>query len=115
MKKIKFSLAALAVFALAGCSSMNQRPPEPEIVYKTRLVQITVPSNLVVNTPVPVPPQKQAYLEASDDMKENMLVQYSNSLLNALSEANTTINSIRDWAANANKVFKTQNQTPVKE
>ena len=114
MKKFKFSLAVFALAALVGCGT-TPRPQEPEIVYRTRLVQITVPTNLVVNTAVPIPPQKQAYLEASDDMKENMLVQYSNALLNALSEANTTINSIRDWSANANKLFKAQNQTPVKE
>lgn len=114
MKKVKFTLIALAAFALVGCGTVKA-PSEPEIVYRTRLVQITVPSNLVTNAPVPVPPQKQAYLEASDDMKESMLVDYVNALLKSLDEANNTITSIREWSANASKVFKSQNQKPVKE
>lgn len=114
MNKIKLSLIALSVMVLVGCGT-KKPPSEAEIVYRTRLVQITVPSNLVTNAPVPVPPQKQAYLEASDDMKESMLVDYVNALLKSLDEANSTINSIRSWSENASKVFKLQNQKPVQE
>lgn len=112
MKKTKLLLIALTAFALVGCGTTKQAP-EPEIVYKTRLVQANVPSNLVVNTAVPIPPQKQQYLEASDKEKESMLVDYANNLLKALAEANLTIDSIRSWSDNASKIFKNQSQVKV--
>lgn len=106
MKKVKISIIALAMLGLAGCATGQKQEPEVEIVYKTRLVQITVPSNLVVNTPVPTPPQKQVYLEATAQDKEGMLTDYANKLLEALTEANTTIDSIRKWGELQKAAFK---------
>jgi hypothetical protein len=53
-------------------------------VYQIETVYVTVPSHLLKLNTIPTPPKKSVYINASSDMKEDLMIRYSQSLISEL-------------------------------
>lgn len=108
MKKLNLRLFIIcSAIALAGCTTTTSLD-EPDVVYKTRLVPITVPNHLIEPIPVPTPPARNEYIYADAEDKEGMLTDYSIALLKALNDANLSLKSVREFMARQTDLFKSK-------
>jgi hypothetical protein len=107
MKKVKALFIALFTIAfITGCGSSIPLNEEPDVVYKTRLIPISIPQHMTEPVEVPKPPTKNDYIFDSAEDKEGKLTEYTIQLLMALDKANITIKGIRDFVNKQNLLFK---------
>lgn len=79
----KFIVLLTAIF-ITGCGTIAKTEIKEVPVYKTETVYVTVPSHLLKLNTIPNPPKKSVYINASDDVKEDLLIRYSQSLIEEL-------------------------------
>ena len=77
-------LLSLMILLLVGCGSVEKIKIQEVPVYKVRTVYVTVPEQFLKINVIPTPPNKTAYIEASVEDREELLINYSQSLITEL-------------------------------
>lgn len=81
---LKKFIVPLAALLITGCGTIVKTEIKEVPVYKIETVYVTVPSHLLRLNVIPTPPKKSVYINASDDVKEDLLIRYSQSLISEL-------------------------------
>ena len=79
----KFIVLLTAIF-ITGCGTIVKTEIKEVPVYQIETVYVTVPSHLLKLNTIPTPPKKSVYINASSDMKEDLMIRYSQSLISEL-------------------------------
>ena len=79
----KFIVLLTAIF-ITGCGTIVKTEIKEVPVYKIETVYVTVPSHLLKLNTIPSPTKKSVYISASSDMKEDLMIRYSQSLISEL-------------------------------
>ena len=79
----KFIVLLIAIF-ITGCGTIVKTEIKEVPVYQIETVYVTVPSHLLKLNTIPTPPKKSVYIKASSDMKEDLMIRYSQSLISEL-------------------------------
>ena len=79
----KFIVLLIAIF-ITGCGTIVKTEIKEVPVYQIETVYVTVPSHLLKLNTIPTPPKKSVYINASSDMKEDLMIRYSQSLISEL-------------------------------
>ena len=79
----KFIVVLVALF-ITGCGTIVKTEIKEVPVYKIETVYVTVPSHLLKLNTIPSPPKKSVYINASDEVKEDLMIRYSQSLISEL-------------------------------
>lgn len=78
----KFIVVLVALF-ITGCGTIVKTEIKEVPVYKIETVYVTVLVILKLNT-IPSPPKKSVYINASDEVREDLMIRYSQSLISEL-------------------------------
>lgn len=107
MKRFVLTIVFLSAISgiLAGCST-TKKTTEPTVIYNTKLKPIPIPSYLLENCPIPVPPNKDTYAKMSPEQKEEALALYTIELHKNITKCNNTIDSTREWNYKQLQIFK---------
>lgn len=107
MKRISIIFLALfsLVFLITGCSTVSQKQ-EPTIIYNTKIKPVPIPSYLLENCPIPLPPNKDTYAKLKPEEKEEVLTNYTIELHKNITKCNNTIDSTRNWNQKQLLIFK---------
>lgn len=81
---LKKFIVPLAALLITGCGTIVKTEIKEVPVYKIETVYVTVPSHLLKLNTIPSPPKKSVYINASSDVKEDLLIRYSQSLISEL-------------------------------
>lgn len=79
----KFIVLLIAIF-ITGCGTIVKTEIKEVPVYKIETVYVTVPSHLLKLNTIPAPPKKSVYINASSEMKEDLMIRYSQTLISEL-------------------------------
>ena len=79
----KFIIVLVALF-ITGCGTIVKTEIKEVPVYKIETVYVTVPTHLLKLNTIPSPPKKSVYINASDEVKEDLMIRYSQSLISEL-------------------------------
>lgn len=101
MKKFSLLMALCALTLLTGCG--NLLPPKP--IVQTRNVFITPSAALTQDCPISAPPTKEAFLQASEAERQQLLTKYSVALLGDLKGCNTQWATLRQWEAEQQQIY----------
>ena len=94
-------VCTLIMFGITAC----QTTPQPIVVTKVVSVYKGIPGALITNCVAPAPIPIPEYLKLSCAGKEDFLTKYTNSLLTQINQCNNTINEIRLFDVNNQKLF----------
>ena len=97
MKKL---FIVIMIVLMTGCV-----PVKPDVVVKEKVVYKTIPSTLTLACNVTTPPDIISYVKSTNQVKEDTLTKYTNSLLNDLNVCNKQLNSIKDWDIQQSKIY----------
>lgn len=86
---IKRFLLLLAIAVLAGCGTFAKPIIKEVLVYEVEYVYISVPTHLLKANEVPRPPKRELYINSTVDEKENLLITYSQELINEVKMCNS--------------------------
>lgn len=81
---LKKFIVLLAALFITGCGTIVKTEIKEVPVYKIETVYVTVPSHLLKLNTIPSPPKKSVYINASDEVKEDLMIRYSQSLISEL-------------------------------
>lgn len=107
MKTFKILLIILVFGIITGCSWFRAKP-DPDIQYKTKIVLVTPPDELLVKCTVLPPPAKDTYIKNSWEEKEKQLVNYSLSLITEIKKCNLTFDNVIDWKKRQIQIYPTE-------
>ena len=79
----KFIVLLIAIF-ITGCGTIVKTEIKEVPVYQIETVYVTVPTHLLKLNTIPSPPKKSVYINSSSDMKEDLMIRYSQSLISEL-------------------------------
>lgn len=85
-------LLLAALLLLTGCSSVKEKAIS---VKEVEVIKQNTPSALLEKCLVPLPPDKQSYINSDFANKENMLTEYIGRLLTTLRNCNDKLESIK--------------------
>lgn len=103
------ALIFIAVLSACGTTPFTQQQ-QPTVIYNTKLKPVPIPNYLLTNCPIPLPPNREAYLALSYEQKEEVLTSYSIELHKAVQLCNSVIDSTRDWNDKQLLLFKDYNK-----
>lgn len=92
---VRMFVFVLTVFIVVGCGSA----PIKEVVTETKYRAVTIPDGLLVSCSKPLPPNKDNYASLSVDLREEVLIDYSISLLSEIDKCNKQIKKIATFQA----------------
>lgn len=98
MNSIYFS-AAIAL-ALSGCAT------SPVVNYKNIL--ISPPDSLIRDCQIEAPPQKELYLNASQDGREDLLFDLSSQQIKNIFVCNSRLAELREWKKKQKKLYSAE-------
>lgn len=78
---IKNALILFMAMLITGCAGMVKTEIKEVPVYKVEYVYVTVPSHLLKLNPIPAPPGRSVYANASCEVREELLIKYSQELI----------------------------------
>lgn len=92
----------LVAFALVGCGTTPQKPPEERIVYR----YIKVPVEMTEKVPVAPPPNPIAYSNLSCDAQEKTLMDLLQERTTEVGIANDRLQGISTWSTKQATIYE---------
>ena len=102
MKTLMFILIAVV---LLGCG-------ETKYITKTETILVTPPDYLLLECKYALPPEKQAYLEASYMDKERLLTEFGIEQTKSLKNCNSDKRSLRQWKQEQENIYRKKETKP---
>lgn len=98
MKKF-FQLIVLlgAVLMLTGCPGTMPTKPEERIVYKTKVIYLTPPLNLLERVSVVQPPDKKTFLMMTDQQRVGVLTDKYIEQTQQVAQCNRNLEGVETW------------------
>lgn len=92
------NLFVLAIFAmlLVGCNH-NPVKPEVQIVYKTKVVYLTPPLNLLERVTLEQPPEKAEFLAMNDKQRVDVLTNKYINQTKQVAQCNRNLEGVEKW------------------
>lgn len=81
---LKRFFVLMVAMLLVACGTTVKTEIKEVPVYQIETVYVTVPSYLLKLNVAPAPPKKSVYVNASDEVKEDLMIRYSQSLISEL-------------------------------
>lgn len=90
--KLTITITAIVLTFLSGCAT---KPKDPIVVTEFKHQVVVIPDALLEKCEVAAPPEKTNYINSSDDVREDLLVTYTQNLLTNLDNCNSRISQIK--------------------
>lgn len=98
--KVKLLAITVAVLMLSGCATFGQRSAPPEF-------KVVAPEDhQLLDCPIDTPPKEAAYVNSSNDRKEDLLANYSIALLKNIGDCNVRLKALRNWKKEQLDIYK---------
>ena len=108
VKTLTALLSILIITSLSGCGLFEQKQ-EPKVIYKTTV--IAPPDNLIIDCLVEPPPNKEAYMAATDKEREKMLAAVIQTQFKNTFVCNNRLKELRAWKVKQLDMYNTPTET----
>lgn len=96
------AISLLTLFVFSGCLGVKKEEV-PVPVYKTKLIKLTPPKELIEPEIIPEPPDKVLFINSSNLERLEQLTKYTKELLKTLYASNNKLNNLSKWSKTVDK------------
>lgn len=92
----------LVIILLTGCTTVKEVPVSIETKVNNKLI---LPTDLTTKCIIPIPPDRKDYAGYNYTAKENVLINYSNSLLIELANCSKRLEGVKEYVNKYNTII----------